>query len=324
MRLVTLLNATLPGITDTCQTMPHRTLNAPPYDQNQQQNYFARNHRPGGLPSPHELVHRIEEAKASAKLLLQVVQSTPPGEMLGNDLIKEFAERCQSASRSIQGYIHSDNPAPDDDTMLTLIETNDELSQAMSKHQRALLQARRLTGAVSVSPSAPVGPPHGQPSENGVLPYAAQQGPYTSPPSEPAPPRNEPRYGQLSGQYPAPPETYTALPGPPSRKEVPQYGEEPRNPFDDHHAANRQSQVLQAPFDAHAFGAAAPPGPPPSLPEEESQSSQTNSYHPEYQPTQSYMYRQESGANNYTMHGASMSDEQISPVETKEPVQYRF
>ena len=135
-----------------------RTLNAPPYDPNQQ-NYFARSHRSRGLPPPNELAARVEEARTSGKLLQQVVQSTPAGEVLHNDLIKEFAERCQSASRSIQGYIHAENPAPDDQTLLTLIETNEQLSQAMSKHQRALLQARRTTGPASGSPSPPLGPP---------------------------------------------------------------------------------------------------------------------------------------------------------------------
>lgn len=145
------------GVFTMAQPAP-RTLHAPPYDPNQQ-NYFARSHRSRGLPPPSELAARIEEARTSGKLLQQVVQSTPAGEILHNDLIKEFAERCQSASRSVQGYIHAENPAPDDQTLLTLIETNEQLSQAMSKHQRALLQARRVTGATSLSPSPPPGPP---------------------------------------------------------------------------------------------------------------------------------------------------------------------
>ena len=145
------------GVFSAFQPVP-RTFNVPPYDPNQQ-NYFARSHRSRGLPAPNELAARIEEARTSGNLLQQVVQSTPTSELLRNDLVKEFAERCQSASRSIQGYIHAENPAPDDQTLLTLIETNEQLSQAMSKHQRALLQARRVTGATSVSPSPPPGPP---------------------------------------------------------------------------------------------------------------------------------------------------------------------
>ena len=63
--------------------------------------------------------------------------------MTGNDLLVEFAERCGSASRSIQNYIAADDPAPDPDTLLTLIETNDALAAALSRHQRAVLAARR-------------------------------------------------------------------------------------------------------------------------------------------------------------------------------------
>ncbi|KAI9668507.1 MAG: hypothetical protein M1829_005324 [Trizodia sp. TS-e1964] len=132
---------------------PHNRHNSHnPHDVGNQ-NYFARNHKNRGLPPPHELAGRVEEAKTSAKLLLQVVQSTTPTEVIGNDLIKEFADRCQSASRSIQGYIHAENPAPDDDTLLTLIETNDQLSLAISKHQRALLQARRELASAAAGPS---------------------------------------------------------------------------------------------------------------------------------------------------------------------------
>ncbi|OCL11985.1 hypothetical protein AOQ84DRAFT_249291, partial [Glonium stellatum] len=127
----------------------HRTMNAPPWNPNGPplgvgggESYGRSSSKPErGLPPPLELSGRIEEARTSAKLLLQLVQSTPPAELLGNELVKEFSERCVSAQRSIQGYINCDNPAPDDDTMLTLIETNEQLSLAASKHHRAVLQA---------------------------------------------------------------------------------------------------------------------------------------------------------------------------------------
>ncbi|PYI05593.1 GAT-like domain-containing protein [Aspergillus sclerotiicarbonarius CBS 121057] len=109
-------------------------------------NYFNVPNHNGSLPSPEELSARISEAKTSAKLLIQFVQSTPPAEMLENELIKEFSDRCRTASRIVQNYIHSTNPTPDEDTLVTLIETNDELSVALSKHQHALLQARRAQG----------------------------------------------------------------------------------------------------------------------------------------------------------------------------------
>lgn len=43
------------------------------------------------LPEPGELAGRIEEAKTSSKLLIQLVQSTPTEEFDSNELIKEFA-----------------------------------------------------------------------------------------------------------------------------------------------------------------------------------------------------------------------------------------
>ena len=64
------------------------------------------------LPSPQELASRVEESRNTAKILMQLVQSTPIEEVLGSDLIKEFAERCQAAQRSIQGYINCDSPPP--------------------------------------------------------------------------------------------------------------------------------------------------------------------------------------------------------------------
>ncbi|KAI2790917.1 hypothetical protein POX_c03768 [Penicillium oxalicum] len=107
--------------------------------------------RPAGssraLPDAGELVARIEEARNSAKLLTQFVQITPSAELEDNDLIKEFIERCRSSAQNLQGYIHSTNPAPDENTLLTLIETNDEISVALSQQQRAMLRARKARGA---------------------------------------------------------------------------------------------------------------------------------------------------------------------------------
>lgn len=105
-----------------------------------------------GLPPPSELAARVEESKTSAKLLLQVIQSTPEDQVLSNELIKEFGNRCQSAQRDMQQYINSENPPPDDDTMQTLIETNEQLSLACSKFHRAVWAARKSMGATSPPP----------------------------------------------------------------------------------------------------------------------------------------------------------------------------
>ena len=108
------------------------------------------------LPPPAELAARIAEARTSAQLLTQVVQSTPPTAVAGHELLAEFAERCGAAARSVQAYIAADEPAPPDpDTLLTLIETNDQLAAALSRHQRAVLAARRYddrTGRVAGPP----------------------------------------------------------------------------------------------------------------------------------------------------------------------------
>ncbi|KAF2271860.1 uncharacterized protein EI97DRAFT_462450 [Westerdykella ornata] len=178
---------------DAAKQFGPRTLNAPPWNgQPPPQGGYGSGPRSHSrtLPPPAELSGRIEEARTTAKLLLQLVQSTPTHELLTNDLVKEFSERCMTAQRSIQGYINCDNPPPDDDTMLTLIETNEQLSLAASKHQRAILQARRAQGMSSTPPLPARNPPHnssmpGPPSTYTPPPVSAY-----APPPQP-PPRNE-------------------------------------------------------------------------------------------------------------------------------------
>ncbi|KAK4188950.1 hypothetical protein QBC35DRAFT_174035 [Podospora australis] len=141
------------------------------------------------LPDPVELANRLEEARTSAKLLEQVVACTPPSEVLSNELIKEFSDRCTGASRSIQGYMSAENPGPDNDTMESLIDTNEQLQQALNHHRRAVLQAKKHLGLgqggpeggherSSLTPSpggAPPGhPPATQQYNQGVPPAAAR------------------------------------------------------------------------------------------------------------------------------------------------------
>lgn len=285
-----------------------RSLNAPGWGTGQQPSggfsSGGRSHA-NGLPSPVELAGRIEEARTSAKLLLQLVQSTPSNELIGNELVKEFAERCTAAQRSVQGYIACDNPAPDDDTMLTLIETNEQLSLAASKHQRAVLQARRLVGA---SPSPPVQqappqqapptlppirtPPSGVPSnsyEQPVMPPrndVQAPSPMDSLPRDPYDPLpNAASYGLPPAQAPALqsqndgnfPASLQAAPDRQRDNSVPEQPDE--NPFADHYTSTYTPPT-------NGYGGS------------------SNSYHPGYQSTPSYMQRQESSANNLTMHGA--------------------
>ncbi|KAG5921557.1 hypothetical protein E4U42_005796 [Claviceps africana] len=118
----------------------------PPQLNRHSQSYFAKSHTNNRLPDAVELASRLEEARTSANLLEQVVMNTPASEMLQNELIKEFADRCLSASRSLQGYMVSENPAPDNDTMESLIDTNEQLQTALNQHQRAVLKARKQLG----------------------------------------------------------------------------------------------------------------------------------------------------------------------------------
>jgi hypothetical protein len=277
-----------------------------------------------GLPPPIELAGRIEEARTSAKLLLQLVQSTPANELIGNELVKEFAERCTAAQRSVQGYIACDSPAPDDDTMLTLIETNEQLSLAASKHQRAVLQARRLHGP---SPSPPISqtnsntypPPAGVPQQvynapglpprndaPGVSPLNAHpteanyvppsNSSYASPPGSTYSPPPAQSYAPPPTQAYAPPNPVgyknDELPLPPAlqaggNRPRPASGTNEDNPFADHHTS-----------------AYTPPVAAPNNPSSNGYGSSPEPYHPGYQSTPSYLGRQESAVNNLTMRGA--------------------
>ena len=99
---------------------------------------------------------------------MQLCESTGPADFEGNELLQEFTARCTTASRSIQQYMKADNPPPDNDTMLTLIETNDQLSLAQSTYSRALLRARKMMGVDRASPLMTAA--NGQTDSNGYAP----------------------------------------------------------------------------------------------------------------------------------------------------------
>lgn len=292
-----------------------------------QQNYFARNHRPHGLPPPHELAQRVEEARTSSKLLLQVVQSTPPTELIGNELVKEFVERCQSASRSVQGYIHSTNPPPDEDTLLTLIETNDQLSTAISRHQRALLQARRVTGAANNNIASPPSlPPSGLSGGLSEVPGSQPRG---------GMPIVQPLFS-LPPDHPPPPQ-------PPPSQQQQQLNTQARlqDPFNDHQhpdMSRASPDNMQAPLEPQHYGGSA-------FFRQQQQQQQTNSQaaappnnsaytHTDFQPMSPYDGQQNynynyAGNHPYQMtHGPAATtgtnEAAVSPEEVRQPVQYRF
>ncbi|KAJ5834084.1 hypothetical protein N7447_000110 [Penicillium robsamsonii] len=212
----------------------------------QQQPYIQPRAPANTLPDLVELAARIEEARNSAKLLTQFVQSTPPVELENNDLIKEFIDRCRSSSRCIQGYIHSTNPAPDEDTMLTLIETNDEISVALSQQQRAMLKARKIRGSSSPSSSNLNSPsPTSPPVASGPTTFSPPARPpvrtATRSPESPAPvPAQLPSTATTGSRAPASnPASGSATA---SRYEYNAEEFQVRNPFADDYATNDSDQ----------------------------------------------------------------------------------
>ncbi|KAH8728031.1 hypothetical protein GQ44DRAFT_579825, partial [Phaeosphaeriaceae sp. PMI808] len=291
-----------------------RKLNAPAWGSGNAQASFLSGGETGrhrsqskGLPSPVELAGRIEEARTSAKLLLQLVQSTPANELIGNDLVKEFAERCTSAQRSIHGYIACDNPAPDDDTMLTLIETNEQLSLAASKHQRAILQARRLNAPsppisqVNSNTTPPILPPRTDAPRLPPIGLSSTEPSYVPPPpSSHAPP---PSSSYSPPPQPPPNSNYAPPPNPAGYK-----NDELQLPPSLQAGGTRQKPGSAAqeddPFADHHTSTYTPPTGAVNNSKSDDYRGGSYSYNPGLQSTPSYLGRQESSANNLTMHGA--------------------
>ncbi|KAK1500793.1 GAT domain-containing protein [Colletotrichum tamarilloi] len=270
-----------------------RTMNAPPFNPHSQ-NYFARNHTNRSLPTPVELASRLEEARTSAKLLSQVVVNTPPQEVINNDLIKEFADRCQSASRSIQLYMTAENPSPDNETMEHLIDTNEQLQSALNQHQRAVLGARKQLGIDPRSDNAsPVSPQTAESQQASRTQEWAQAQAQSSSSSSTPPLPTRPSEGSGKGKAS---ETFAPPPGPPPKAQ-PQYGAE--DPFRDPQPEIHYSSSSRP---GGSGGAVELPGEEPRLAHEP--------FHPGFNPTPSYLGRQDSALGKITMHGA---DEATTP-----------
>ncbi|KAI0021434.1 hypothetical protein F4780DRAFT_290653 [Xylariomycetidae sp. FL0641] len=270
------------GGQDQSPPVPPRMMNVPQFNPHSQ-DYFQRPHHSRRLPDPVELASRLEEAKTSANLLQQVVTNTPPGEVLDNDLIKEFSDRCASASRSIQGYMQAEDPAPDNDTMESLIDTNEHLQQALSLHQRALLNARKHVAAMNDDVS-PLEEPQGfdglgirraSPSSSSDSPVSGRR-----------------TNGKGKEREYEPP----AVAGP-SRTQTP--AAESDDPFRDPEPAQSgsSSRYLNGNSGAGSGSAAKYQDQEPRLAFEP--------FHPGFDSTPSYLGRQESALGKETMHGAA-------------------
>jgi hypothetical protein len=287
--------------------MGPRTMNAPEFDPHSQ-NYFARNHHTKRLPNPQELASRIEEARTSAKLLSQLLQSTPPSEILSSDLIKEFADRCQSASRSVQAYMISENPPPDNDTMETLIETNEQLGKAMSQHQRAVLSARKAAGLGSGTPT----PPPGRDSAYAPPPSRTESG-FAPPPGPPSSQANNPTPLIASAPVARKAIAKKTPQIPPPGDYAPNLSDdedEAANPFNDPHPTSQEQSgnVIRPPF---------PEDRPPVATGQFNDRLGIEPYHPGFRETQSYVGRQDSSLGKVTMH-AGASDPELEDVDEED------
>lgn len=293
-----------------------------PSSNTQEHNYFSRSHSNKRLPGPAELANRLEEARTSANLLTQLVANTPSTEVLDNDLIKEFADRCLSASRSIQGYMTAENPSPDNETMENLIDVNEELQQALNNQKRAMLSARKELGLGDRSQDPSPQPP---PEVNGLsrppMPAPLSSSSVTAPPVSWKPADNGKGKGRQDpeGEYVPPP------PGPPpghsvagpsrSANATPYSVEEEQDPFRDPELAGSSSSSGRG---KAAVGSGAPALEEHMFPQEP--------FHPGFkEPTKSYLGRQDSAMDKLTMHGAgygSSSGYQDDDEEALHPERY--
>lgn len=308
----------------------------PPTDVHSQ-NYFARSHSNKRLPNPVELANRLEEARTSAKLLSQLVANTPSTEILDNDLVKEFADRCLSASRSIQGYMTAENPGPDNETMESLIDVNEELQQALNNEKRARLSARKEHGlgdrSENASPAPEVNGSNRPPIPQSTGSYSAQGGAFPSGGAyagESAPPlprkplnngkgkgRQEPDPADYVPPPPGPPPGHPAAAGP-SRSANATPADEGQDPFRDPEPAgynNNNKRQAGGGSSTSGSGAGAPQlDYEPRLADEP--------FHPGFgEPTRSYLGRQDSAMNKVTMHGAGYGpSDQDGDKEVVSPV----
>lgn len=230
--------------------------------------------------------------------------NTPSTEVLDNDLVKEFADRCLSASRSIQGYMTAENPGPDNETMETLIDVNEELQQALNNQKRAVLSARKELGIGDRSQNPSPSP---QPETNGSSGQrtSAPGGAYTGaggafPSSAPTIPRKPPPPPVVKGkgrQEPSRPEHISPPPGPPPGRAA--LGPvSPLSVDEDEYDPFRDPE----PAAPSATNRGKAPAGPPAL---EQLTLESEPFHPGFsQPTQSYLGRQDSAMNKIQMHGA--------------------
>ncbi|CAK7219168.1 hypothetical protein SCUCBS95973_003728 [Sporothrix curviconia] len=98
------------------------------------------------LPKPSELRRRLREAKTTASVLADVVNTTTPAALLKHDLADDLSARCRRATNQVLEYMNTRDPIPDNNEMAELLATHEALEQTLHHYHRAVLEARKSLG----------------------------------------------------------------------------------------------------------------------------------------------------------------------------------
>ena len=186
----------------------------------------------------------------------------------------------------------SENPAPDNETMESLIDTNEQLQQALNQHQRAVLNARKHLGLGERSNNPSPNPPEINGLTRPPVPQVSSYG-------EEAPPLPTRSNGKDKGANLAAP---AQAGGSRSATGTPRPAEESEDPFRDPVPEPSASSVYGRTGGASATGAPALDEPRLGF----------EPFHPGFNSTPSYVNRQDSAYDKVQMHGASSSPEEPS------------
>ncbi|CAK7204277.1 hypothetical protein SEUCBS139899_007032 [Sporothrix eucalyptigena] len=106
------------------------------------------------LPKPRELRKRLDEAKTTAGVLADVVNTTTPAVLLKHDLADDLSARCRRATNQVLEYMNTRDPIPDNHEMAALLATHEVLEQTLHHYHRAVLEARKSLGVGEMRRSA--------------------------------------------------------------------------------------------------------------------------------------------------------------------------
>ncbi len=98
------------------------------------------------LPKPAELRKRLDEARTTAGVLADVVNTSTPATLLKHDLADDLSSRCRRATSQMLEYLEAKNPTPDNSEMEALLGTHEMLQQTLHHYHRAVLEARKDLG----------------------------------------------------------------------------------------------------------------------------------------------------------------------------------